>query len=298
MSRTEESELLIHADCLTHIYPDGTKGIHCMYLRVYAHEIVCLCGPNGSGKSTLLEHLNGLLLPTDGILKVFGKRIDAQNLRELRKEVGLVFQDAESQLFSPTILDDVMFGPLNLGLSREEARKRALWALETVGFKEYEKVPHYLSGGEKKLVAIAGVLAMRPRIIALDEPTADLDSRNSRRIEELVVKARDELGMSVVVATHDLDLAARIADRICIVKDGSIVAEGSPAEVFSNKELMESAGLDVPTSIRLYNMIYHEGGWGGPLKPPLKMEELAERIRRDIKMEALLRTGKEDRRTG
>ncbi|MEM4250924.1 MAG: energy-coupling factor ABC transporter ATP-binding protein, partial [Candidatus Bathyarchaeia archaeon] len=213
MSRTEESELLIHADCLTHIYPDGTKGIHCMYLRVYAHEIVCLCGPNGSGKSTLLEHLNGLLLPTDGILKVFGKRIDAQNLRELRKEVGLVFQDAESQLFSPPIPHDVMFRPLNLGLSREEARKRALWALETVGFKEYEKVPHYLSGGEKKLVAIAGVLAMRPRIIALDEPTADLDSRNSRRIEELVVKARDELGMSVVVAHRDGGLIVVLLQR-------------------------------------------------------------------------------------
>jgi len=280
---SEKSELLIHADCVTHIYPDGTEGIHCMYLRIYAHEILCLCGPNGSGKSTLLEHLNGLLLPTEGVLKVFGKRIDAQNLREIRKEVGLVFQDAESQLFSPTILDDVMFGPLNLGLSINEAQTRAMWALETVGLNEYKKVPHYLSGGEKKLVAIAGVIAMKPRIIALDEPTANLDSRNARRIEELILKARDELGMSVVVATHDLDLAAGIADKVCIVKDGSIIAEGSPAEIFSNKQLMDSAGLEVPTSIWLYNRLYQKNGSGDTSKLPLRMEELANRIEKDFK---------------
>lgn len=278
----EKTQLLIHADCLTHIYPDGTEGIHCMYLRIYEREIVCLCGPNGSGKSTLLEHLNGLLLPTDGTLKVLGKTVDGKNLREIRKEVGLVFQDADSQLFSPTILDDVMFGPLNLGLSKEEAQKRAVWALETVGITEYKKVPHYLSGGEKKLVAIAGVIAMKPKIIVLDEPTANLDSRNAKRIEELILKARDELGMSVVVATHDLDLAARIADKVCIVKDGSIIAEGKPSEIFSNKELMKSAALEAPTSIWLYEELYQKGGQGVPQDLPLKMENLVRILERDL----------------
>ena len=281
-----ESQLLIHADCVTHVYPDGTKGIHCMYLRIYEHEIVCLCGPNGAGKSTLLEHLNGLLLPTDGTLRILGKTIDGKNLKEIRKEVGLVFQDAESQLFSPTILDDVMFGPLNLGLSRDEARKRAIWALETVGFTEYKRVPHYLSGGEKKLVAIAGVIAMKPRIIALDEPTANLDSRNAKRIEELILRARDELGMSVVVATHDLDLAARIASRICIVKEGSIVADGSPAEIFSNKQLMSSAGLEPPTSIWVYEKLYQKDGVGDTSVLPLSIEKLVKILEKDLNAKA------------
>jgi cobalt/nickel transport system ATP-binding protein len=278
----EKSELLIHADCLTHVYPDGTKGIHCMYLRVYGREIVCLCGPNGAGKSTLLEHLNGLLLPTDGTLKILGKTIDGKNLREIRKEVGLVFQDAESQLFSPTIIDDVMFGPLNLGLSKDEAQKRAIWALDIVGFTEYKKVPHYLSGGEKKLVAIAGVIAMTPKIIALDEPTANLDSRNARRIEELILKARDELGMSVVVATHDLDLASRIANRVCIVKDGSIISEGPPTEIFSNKELMSSAGLETPTSIWVYEQLYLNRGSGSLSSLPLTLGSLIKILEKDL----------------
>ena len=278
----EKSELLIHADCLTHVYPDGTKGIHCMYLRVYDREIVCLCGPNGAGKSTLLEHLNGLLLPTDGTLKILGKTIDGKNLREIRKEVGLVFQDAESQLFSPTIIDDVMFGPLNLGLSKDEAQKRAIWALDIVGFTEYKKVPHYLSGGEKKLVAIAGVIAMTPKIIALDEPTANLDSRNARRIEELILKARDELGMSVVVATHDLDLASRIANRVCIVKDGSIISEGPPTEIFSNKDLMSSAGLETPTSIWVYEQLYLNRGSGSLSSLPLTLGSLIKILEKDL----------------
>lgn len=278
----EKSELLIHADCLTHVYPDGTKGIHCMYLRVYDREIVCLCGPNGAGKSTLLEHLNGLLLPTDGTLKILGKTIDGKNLREIRKEVGLVFQDAESQLFSPTIIDDVMFGPLNLGLSKDEAQKRAIWALDIVGFTEYKKVPHYLSGGEKKLVAIAGVIAMTPKIIALDEPTANLDSRNARRIEELILKARDELGMSVVVATHDLDLASRIANRVCIVKDGSIMSEGPPTEIFSNKDLMSSAGLETPTSIWVYEQLYLNRGSGSLSSLPLTLGSLIKILEKDL----------------
>jgi len=278
----EKAQLLIHADCVTHVYPDGTEGIHCMYLRIHEHEVVCLCGPNGSGKSTLLEHLNGLLLPTEGVLKILGKTVDGRNLGEIRKEVGLVFQDADSQLFSPTILDDVMFGPLNLGLSREEARERAIMALETVGITDYKKVPHYLSGGEKKLVAIAGVIAMKPKIIVLDEPTANLDSRNAKRIEELIMRARDQLGMSVVVATHDLDLAARIADKVCIVKDGSIIAEGKPAEIFSNGQLMDSASLEAPTSIWLYERLYVRNSLEDTSHLPLRIESLVAILEKDL----------------
>ncbi len=243
---------IVHVDCVTHKYPDGTEGIHNMCFRVYPKEIVALCGPNGAGKSTLIEHINGLMLPDVGRVKIFDKDIDKSNVASIRKFVGLVFQDADSQLFSPTVLDDVMFGPLNLGLSPEEAKKRAEWALDVVGMKEINKIPHYLSGGQKRLVAIAGVLAMQPRILVADEPTGDLDPSNARRIEELLRSLRDEHGISVVVALHDMDMAARLADRICIVKDGSIIAEGSPREVLYDEQLLISAGLQLPTVARVF----------------------------------------------
>ena len=173
---------IVHVDCVTHRYPDGTEGIHQMCFRVYPKEIVALCGPNGAGKSTLIEHINGLMLPDVGRVRVFGIDIDKRNVSEIRKMVGLVFQDADSQLFSPTVLDDVMFGPLNLGMSVDEARKRAEWALGIVGITDTTKVPHYLSGGQKRLVAIAGILAKEPKILDVDEPTGDHDPSNSRKI--------------------------------------------------------------------------------------------------------------------
>jgi cobalt/nickel transport system ATP-binding protein len=245
----------VHVDCVTHRYPDGTVGIHNMCFRVYPKEIVALCGANGSGKSTLIEHLNGLMLPDVGRVRIFDKNIDKKNVEMIRKVVGLVFQDADSQLFSPTVLDDVMFGPLNLGMSEEEARKRAEWALDIVGMKEVTKIPHYLSGGQKRLVAIAGVLAMQPRILVVDEPTGDLDPSNSERIENLLRTLRDKYGISVVVALHDLDMAARLADRVCIVKDGSIIADGKPAEVLYDEKLLASAGLQLPTVAKVFNAL-------------------------------------------
>ncbi len=278
----ENRPAIVHVDCLTHVYPDGTKGIHCMSFDLYDHEIVSLCGPNGSGKSTLLEHLNGLLLPTEGNLEILGKKVDEKNLREIRKEIGLVFQDADSQLFSPTILDDVMFGPLNLGLSVEEAKDRAIWALQTVGFTEYKKVPHYLSGGEKKLVAIAGVIAMKPKIMVLDEPTSNLDSRNQKTIEELILRCRDQLGESVVVATHDYDFAARISDRICIVKEGSIISEGSPREIFYNGALLESAGLEPPSVVEIYEKLYLKHDQRRAPNLPLDIDDLCRLLQKDL----------------
>lgn len=247
----QAGDAIVHVDCVTHRYPDGTKGIHNMCFRVYAREIVALCGPNGAGKSTLIEHINGLMMPDVGRVRVFGMDIDKSNLAPIRRLVGLVFQDADSQLFSPTVLDDVMFGPLNLGLSSEEARKRAEWALEVVGMKEIGKIPHYLSGGQKRLVAIAGVLAMQPKILVADEPTGDLDPTNARRIEDLLRQLRDKFDMSVVVSLHDLDMTARLADRVCIVKGGSIIAEGRPRDILYDERLLESAGLQLPTVARL-----------------------------------------------
>src|SRR5512136_827790 len=204
MKYPEPENAIVHVDCVTHRYPDGTLGIHNMCFRVFPKEIVALCGPNGSGKSTLIEHINGLMMPDVGRFRVFGLDIDKKNVASIRRMVGLVFQDADSQLFSPTVLEDVMFGPLNLGMSPEEARKRAEWALQVVGMRETSKIPHYLSGGQKRLVAIAGVLAMQPKILVADEPTGDLDPSNAQRIEQLLRTLREEHRIRVVIALHDM----------------------------------------------------------------------------------------------
>jgi cobalt/nickel transport system ATP-binding protein len=224
-----------------------------MCLRVMEREIVALCGPNGSGKSTLIEHINGLLLPSEGKIVVNGCTIGTDQAAELWREVGIVFQRADDQLFAPTVLDDVMFGPLNLGMNGNEAREAALFALDAVGARDLiGRLPNYLSGGQKRLVSIAGILSMRPRIIALDEPTSDLDPVHCVMIENLIRKLRDEYGISVVLATHDLDLAARLADRVCLVRKGSICAEGSPEDIFYNDSLITGAGLLPPLITRIY----------------------------------------------
>jgi cobalt/nickel transport system ATP-binding protein len=190
---------------------------------------------------------------------------------EIRKKVGLVFQDADSQLFSPTVLEDVMFGPLNLGMSPEDAKKRAEWALGVVGIKELNKIPHYLSGGQQRLVAIAGVLAMEPRILVVDEPTGDLDPSNAMRIEALLRSLRDEHGISVVVALHDMDMAARLADRICIVREGSVIAEGKPENILYDDALLKSAGLEMPAVARLYRDLDLEKKG---MRRPLSLDDL------------------------
>jgi cobalt/nickel transport system ATP-binding protein len=272
-----DENAIVHVDCVTHRYPDGTEGIHNMCFRVYPKEIVALCGPNGAGKSTLIEHINGLMLPDVGRVKVFGMDIDKKNVSEIRKLVGLVFQDADSQLFSPTVLDDVMFGPLNLGMSIEEAKKKAEWALGVVGIKETGKIPHYLSGGQKRLVAIAGVLAMSPKILVVDEPTGDLDPSNAKKIENLLRSLRDEHGISVVIALHDMDMAARLADRICIVQEGAVIAEGRPEDILYDDKLLQSAGLELPSVARMYRDLglEHKG-----MKKPLSLDELAAELKR------------------
>jgi len=262
---------LIHVDCASHVYQDGTVGIHDMCFSVREKEIVALCGPNGSGKSTLIEHLNGLLRPSSGSVSLLGKDLGS----EIWREVGVVFQQSDDQLFAPTVLDDVMFGPLNMGMSPGDARNAAMEALKAVGADRLaEKMPAYLSGGQKRLVGIAGVLAMKPRLIAMDEPTSDLDPLHTDAIARIILELKSRHGISVVIATHDLDLASMVADRVCIVKGGSIVAEGTPAEIFYNDGLLESAGLKQPRIVGAYRSILAKAGIASAEKPVTE-EELA-----------------------
>ncbi len=273
--RTEDD--IIHVDCASHRYPDGTLGIHDMCFHVLRREIVALCGSNGSGKSTLLEHLNGLLLPSSGNVYVMGKPCP-----EIRKMVwryvGLVFQRPENQLFAPTVLDDVMFGPINLGMSKGEARAAALETLEHVGAAHLaDKIPDYLSGGEKRLVAIAGVLVMKPAVICMDEPTSDLDDFHRRRIEALILDLRDAHGISLVIATHDTDMACRLADRVCIVREGSIVADGAPRDIFYDRGSLPEAGLARPEVVEIY-LDYCRRLGIAPTERPLTAAELLDAL--------------------
>jgi cobalt/nickel transport system ATP-binding protein len=274
---------LIHVDCASHTYPDGSIGIHDMCFFVLKDEVVALCGPNGSGKSTLIEHLNGILTPSEGNIWVNGRSIIGGERTDLWKEVGVVFQQSDDQLFAPTVLDDVMFGPLNMGMPLFEAKAAAMEALEAVGAADLvHKLPNYLSGGQKRLVSIAGILAMKPKVIALDEPTSDLDPVHSERIEDLITGLKERFSISVVIATHDLDFAARVADRICLVKNGSVFAEGTPAEVFYDPALIADAGLKVPQIVRLY-IEYCALHGIEPTEHPIRMDELLAVLRKNPK---------------
>jgi cobalt/nickel transport system ATP-binding protein len=270
---------LIHVDCASHVYPDGSVGIHEMCFYVQKNEIVALCGPNGSGKSTLIEHLNGLLTPSKGQIAVNGKLITSGDHTDLWREVGVVFQQSDDQLFAPTVLDDVMFGPLNMGMTREAALNAAMEALEAVGAADLvQKLPNYLSGGQKRLISIAGILAMKPLIIALDEPTSDLDPVHSGMIEGLIRELKQRYGISVVLATHDLDLAARIADRVCLVRKGSVFAEGKPAEIFYDEELLNETGLLPPQIVTVYRAYCQMQGIPAD-QHPINLEEMISAIR-------------------
>lgn len=252
---SHDAKELIHVDCASHTYPDGSLGIHGMCFRVLEKEIVALCGPNGSGKSTLIEHLNGLLRPTSGNVTIMGRKLDLSRM-DIWRDVGIVFQRSDDQLFAPTVLDDVMFGPINMGMNIEQAKREAMGALKAVGAENLsEKMPGYLSGGQKRLVCIAGVLAMRPRIIAMDEPTSDLDSLHAEMVENIILNLKNNHNISIVIATHDLDMAARISDRVCIVKEGSIIAEGNPSSIFYNRNLIEMSGLRQPKVVQIYEGI-------------------------------------------
>lgn len=265
---------IIHVDCVSHVYPDGSTGIHNMCFHVHEREIVAVCGSNGSGKSTLLEHLNGLLMPSMGKVYVMGMEVTDKTKKDIWRYVGLVFQKPDDQLFAPTVLDDVMFGPINMGMSLHEAKNTAIKALESVGaLGVTEKVPAYLSSGQKRLVTIAGILAMKPKVMAVDEPTADLDARHCGIIRRIISDLRARFGISIVLATHDLDMAAMLADRVCILKGGSIIAEGPPREIFYDRGLIEGAGLAMPKVVEIYEGYCSRHGLEA-CQRPLTIEEL------------------------
>ena len=242
---------IVSLRCEAHTYPDGTVGMHDVAFDVFPDEVVALVGGNGAGKSTLLEHLNATLVPDDGELRIRGEPITSGDEPRAREEVGFVFQDPDTQLVAPTVLDDVLFGLQNAGVTGEAATTRAREALATVDADHLEgRIPHYLSGGEKRLVGLAGVLVLEPSVIVLDEPLAGLDPARSRLVAERVRRVH-EAGTSVVLSTHDLEFAAEVADRVCVMAGGNVVGSGTPREVFYDDALLAEANLHPPSPVRV-----------------------------------------------
>ena len=233
---------------LCYHYPDGNEALHGVNLIIRSGESVALMGPNGAGKTTLFYHLNGLLEGTKGTVEIFGTTIAGKkSLKQVRRRVGIVFQNPEHQLFCPTVFDDVAFGPLNFGVPSEEIEMRVHKALEAVGMSGFEKrVPHHLSFGEKKRISLATILAVEPDIILLDEPTSNLDPRARRKVINVI----ESLNITKVIATHDLEMALELCQRGIIMDKGSIVCDGKISDVLKDKELLESHGLEVPYSLR------------------------------------------------
>ncbi len=233
----------IEIDNLHYAYPDGHSALYGVSLHIEACEKVALVGPNGAGKSTLMLHLNGILSSSKGKLRVAGLDLIPANFGKIRSRVGLVFQSPDDQLFSPTVYDDVAFGPLYQGLSVAEVRQRVEEALALVHMSDYaRRVSHHLSVGEKKRIAIASVLSMKPEVLVLDEPTAGLDPRARRSL----IKLLDELSMTMLVSTHDLHMVRELFPRMIVMDQGLVVADGPTSLLMEDEALLAAHGLEKP----------------------------------------------------
>jgi cobalt/nickel transport system ATP-binding protein len=253
--------MLFDVENLTHEYSDGTIALDNVTVHFKRCERIALLGTNGSGKTTLLNHLNGILKPTNGRILFDGNPIkyDAKSLLELRKRVGFVFQDPNDQLFAPTVKQDVAFGPLNLGYSTEKVKAIVSEALATVGMTGFEdKPPHFMSLGQKKRVALAGVLAMEPEVIIMDEPTSNLDPRATSDILHLLLKLNKEKGITLLLATHDVDMVPLFASEMVVLNHGKLVSQGTPRESFSNGEMIRQVNLRSPRLTHLFEVLKTE----------------------------------------
>ncbi|MBR6523211.1 MAG: energy-coupling factor transporter ATPase [Clostridia bacterium] len=257
----------VKTENLEYVYMAGTPyaktAISDINIEINSGEFVGLIGHTGSGKSTLIQHLNGLIKPTSGRVLVDGKDINSKevSLRSLRFKIGLVFQYPEYQLFDETVLSDISFGPKNLGLSEAEAHARAREAMELVGLPASleTKSPLELSGGQKRRVAIAGVLAMKPELLILDEPAAGLDPKGRNEILSRIKDLHEKQHMSILLVSHSMEDIAKMAERVLIIKDGKIAREGTPEEIFGLGDELLSCGLDVPQITKLINKIRASG---------------------------------------
>jgi cobalt/nickel transport system ATP-binding protein len=251
---------LIETRDLCYSYPHSVRALEGINFIAPRNARIAVIGSNGAGKSTLFKHFNGIFKPTSGSVLIRGEPITKANIREVRKFVGIVFQNADDQIFSPTVEQDVAFGPTNLGLDKETVHHRVHEALKIVGIEELaERVPHHLSGGEKKRVAIAGVIAMEPEVLVLDEPTAGLDPQGVHDLIGFINSLSKKYGMTVIFSTHDVSLVAEVADYIYVMNKGRFVAEGTVEQIFMQPDMLKSMRLDVPVLPKLLRSLQKNG---------------------------------------
>lgn len=288
----------INIQKLTHRYQAGSPferlALYEVDINIDSGTFLSIIGHTGSGKSTVIQHLNGLLKPSEGTIQVGEFMITAskkdKQLKPLRKKVGMVFQFPEHQLFEETIEKDICFGPMNFGVSELEAKNRAKNALSLVGMSEdlLQRSPFDLSGGQMRRVAIAGVLAMEPDVIILDEPTAGLDPRGRKEMMELFATLHQQKKLTTIMITHSMDDAAMYADSIVVMDKGKVFMEGTPHEVFSQKEKLEQVGLDIPETYQFIEAFEKMSGKKVKDGSFLTIDEMVESIYRFMKMEDLL----------
>lgn len=251
---------LIETRDLCYTYPGKVTALNNINFIAPRNSRIAVIGSNGAGKSTLFKHFNGIFKATSGSVLIRGEPITKQNIKEIRKFVGIVFQNPDDQIFSPTVEQDIAFGPTNLGLDAETIHHRVHEALRVVGIEHLaHRVPHHLSGGEKKRVAIAGVIAMEPEVLVLDEPNAGLDPRGVTDLNAFINSLPKKYGMTVIFSTHDVGLVPEVADYIYVMDKGRIVAQGTTDEIFVQPDMLRSVRLDVPVIPRLLKSLKEHG---------------------------------------
>ena len=254
-------EILMQVQDLSYRYEDQTLALDKINLNIYRHQMLAIMGSNGSGKSTLFLNLNGVYKPTSGQILYEGKPLDysRKGLLSLRKKVGIVFQEPDNQLFCASVLGEISFGPFNLGLDEATVRNRVTQICDTLSITPFlDKPTHFLSGGQKKRVSIADILVMEPELLILDEPFSALDPKHAHMIDNILKQLTDS-GITVIIATHHADQAYRWADRIVVLNHSHVLADGTPQEIFSNKELLAAANLEQPTLMKVSDILKRKG---------------------------------------
>ncbi len=247
---------LIKVAGVSYTYSDGHQALKNVSLNITKGERIAVLGPNGAGKSTLFQLFNGLLQATSGSVTVKGLPVCKEHMPEIRSSIGMVFQDSDDQLFNSTVRQEIAYGLMNMRVKGTALDEAINWALEVVGMQDYgAKSPHNLSGGEKKRVALASVLAMKPEVLVLDEPTAALDPRGVSKLIRLLNSINRDLGITLIFATHDVDIVPLLADRVYLLSKGEIVLGGSTAEVFSHKETIRQIDLRLPRVAHLAELL-------------------------------------------
>jgi len=251
---------LINVSDVNYVYSDGNSALNNVNITINKGDKVAILGPNGAGKSTLFQLFNGLLQPTSGTITVDGLKVCKKNLPQIRRDVGMVFQDSDDQLFNSTIRQEIAYGLMNMNISGKELEESIAWALDVVGMTGYDsRSPYNLSGGEKKRVALASVLAMKPKVMVLDEPTSSLDPRGVSKLIKLLNLINEKLGITLIFATHDVDIVPLLANRVQLLSKGEIILGGTTDEVFSHKEILREIDLRLPRVGHLVELLARDG---------------------------------------